>query len=494
MGHDGNHLLIGWAAADLTPDRPVLVSGQFHARVSEGVRDPITATALALASDASGQSAVMVSCDFVSIPDGLRDAVRAHVRALVPDLDPMAVFLNATHTHAGPEIRVESDALQTGGGNVPSRMGVDLEVMEPADYVAFAARRIADAVARAWAGRRPGGIGFGLAHATVGYNRRMTYYGGETRMYGNPNDPQFSHVEGGTDSSVNLLCTWDRDRRLTGVVVNLACPSQVSEGDFVLSADYWHETREELRRRLGAGLFVLPQNSAAGDQSPAKPSILIGWPAQERMWRLMERTQRQDIGVRIADAVTGILPFLEQEVDWSPRLAHRVETVSLSRRNLTRQDVDDALAEAAALREQYETLRRDLDEHPEKRGEPRWYVGITAAYRRMQWNEGVEKRFAMQQAQPRLPIEVHVLRLGDMALATNPFEYYLDFGLQIKARSKAMQTLLIQHVGSGTYLPTERATSGRSYGAVPASTPVGPEGGRELAQWTVDAINALWEE
>ena len=47
-------LRIGWASADLTPQRAVQVSGQFHVRVSEGVRDPITATALALSSgDAS---------------------------------------------------------------------------------------------------------------------------------------------------------------------------------------------------------------------------------------------------------------------------------------------------------------------------------------------------------------------------------------------------------------------------------------------------------
>jgi len=44
-----------------------------------------------------------------------------------------------------------------------------------------------------------------------------------------------------------------------------------------------------------------------------------------------------------------------------------------------------------------------------------------------------------------------------------------------------MQTFLVQHVDSETYLPTLRAVTGRSYGAVPASTPVGPEGGREPA-------------
>ncbi|NLE20945.1 MAG: hypothetical protein GX623_09040, partial [Clostridiales bacterium] len=39
---------IGWASVSITPDRPVLMLGQMYHRVSEYVRDPLTATALAL--------------------------------------------------------------------------------------------------------------------------------------------------------------------------------------------------------------------------------------------------------------------------------------------------------------------------------------------------------------------------------------------------------------------------------------------------------------
>ncbi len=56
------------------------------------------------------------------------------------------------------------------------------------------------------------------------------------------------------------------------------------------------------------------------------------------------------------------------------------------------------------------------------------------------------------------------------------------------------ETYLLADAEAGAYLPTERAVAGRSYGAIPASTPVGPEGGRDLARWSVDAVNALWEE
>lgn len=498
--HDGGSgsvegLRIGWAEADLTPDQPVLVSGQFHARVSEAVADPVTATALAIESrrpDGPPAQAVLVGCDFVSIPDALRDDVRSRLRSVLPDLDPMAVFLNATHTHTGPEPRVHDDVLQAGGGTVAGWTGLDLPVMPPAQYAAMAAERIATAVIRAWQSREPGRIGFGLGQAVIGYNRRMCYRGGEARMYGDPNDPDFTHIEGATDPNVNVLYTQDRAGRLTGVVVNVACPAQVGEMDFQISADYWHETRRELRGRLGADLHVLPQCSAAGDQVTAKSKILIGWPAQERMWRLMGRTQRQDIAARIADAVTAALPYAEKEMADDPLFVHRLVTVELPRRPVTQDEANEATAAAENCRRQYESLLADLDAHPKKRNEPRWYVPITKAYRQMRWNQRVVERFNTERDQPRVPIEAHVLRLGDVAIATNPFEYYLDYGLRIKARSPAIQTFLVQLTGSGTYVPTERAVAGKGYGAVPASSPVGPEGGAELADRTVAMIRELW--
>lgn len=480
-------LRIGWASADITPDEPVEISGQFHVRVSEGVMDPVTATVLAMS--AGDEAAVLVSCDLVAIPDSLLQAVRTWVAAAVPQLDPMCICLNATHTHTAPEMRAQGDVRLFGGGIASVGTCVELPTMGAAAYVAMAAERIGQAVQAAWQGLQPGAIGYGLGYAVVGRNRRVTNFSGESRMYGDTSAADFSHIEGYEDHAVNLLATWDAGGELTGVVVNVACTSQVTETIFQISADFWHETRVELRRRLGEGLFVLPQCSAAGDQSP---HVMFDKAAEERMMRLAGRSGRQEIAVRIADAVTAALPLIEKEPMAAPVLQHRVETVELSRRKLSEDDVREATAEADEARAQYETLRADLEAHPEQRDQPRWYVRITECYRRMKWSEGVGARRELERAQPRLPIEVHVVRIGDIVFATNPFEYYLDFGVQIKARSPAVQTFVVQLAGGGTYVPTERATAGRSYGAVPASTPVGPKGGRELVEWTVAAIDALW--
>src|SRR5690606_35211845 len=97
-----------------------------------------------------------------------------------------------------------------------------------------------------------------------GQNRLTSYFDGSSKMYGKTNDFEFSHLEGYEDHAINLLYTWNEEDKLTGVMVNVAVPAQAGGSQGKISADYWHETRAELRRRLGEDLFIFPQLSAAG--------------------------------------------------------------------------------------------------------------------------------------------------------------------------------------------------------------------------------------
>jgi hypothetical protein len=89
-------------------------------------------------------------------------------------------------------------------------------------------------------------------------------------------------------------------------------------------------------------------------------------------------------------------------------------------------------------------------------------------------------------------MELHVLRLGDIAIATSAFELFTDFGVQIKARSPALQTFVIQLAGPGSYLPSGRAVHGGGYSAIAESNEVGPAAGQFLVDRTIDRINSLW--
>ncbi len=251
-------LLIGWASADITPDRPVQLQGQFHQRISERVRDPITATALALETKGEdGDQAVIVSCDLVGVSKDLQETVREKVAARVGDLDVKKVFMAATHTHTGPVLHESLRYPDLPDG-----------VMSPAESRGLVVDGVSEAVITAWNGRKEGSAGWALGHAAVGFNRRLSYADGNSQMYGKSDRPDFMQVEGCQDPGIEILFTWNAAGAPTGVVVNPACPSQVVEGKLFLSADFWDEARLRLKRRFGSDFSVLPLCSAAGDQSP----------------------------------------------------------------------------------------------------------------------------------------------------------------------------------------------------------------------------------
>lgn len=509
MESNTGNLRIGWASSDITPDKPVILHGQFHARISEGIMDQVTATALAMESVKNNSSVkvILVSCDLVFITGDLLNAVRNRLKEAVPELDLQNVILNGTHTHSGPQFAASREVINefapgfAATSDIKSVYGIELDAMEFSECRDFLAEKIAEAAEKAWKSRKPGGISFGLGHAVVGHNRLASYFSGKSVMYGKTNTPDFSNIEGFEDHSVNLLFTWDTKKRLTGIIINIACPAQVSESDYLISADFWHDTRLEVRSRFGEDINILPQCSAAGDQSP---HFMTGAKGEERMQRMMFNDtvkagrgtpgRRKQIAIYIADAVTSVYPYIKDNIDWDPFLKHQTDVVKLSRRSLSDTDVDREMDEAQKWKEQYEKMLQDIHMNPEIKEKSRWYVGISSAHRRMLRGYGVKERYDLLKVQPEMPVEIHVIQLGDIVIATNPFELYLDYGIRIKARSPAVQTFLVQLCGHGSYVPSPRAIQGGSYGAIPASTLIGPEGGMELVEKTIEMINSLWDE
>lgn len=454
-------------------------------RLSEDVADPLTATALAL--DSGEDHVIFVSCDVVVIPDEWRDAIRALLKD--KDFDPQKVLFNATHTHTGPEIRVRTTKSDL---SKPDGSGVFLNAASIQEYLEDAARQVAQIVIDAWHSRKPGSIAYGQDFAVIGRNRRWVDHDGKATMYGlnKSTFERFSHIEGYEDHSVNLLATYDDNEALTGLLINLPCPSQDREMEFVFSADFWNEARQLLREKWGKDLFILPQCSAAGDQAPRPP---YEKQAYERMLQLRGRTSREETAHLIQECVARLLPDIAKDKQSSLLLRHQVETLELDAIPIQQHHVEEALREAAHWRNVYEEEKQKLEDQPESKNQPHWYVPVTRAFRRMNWYQNVQTRFEQQSLSPKVPAEIHVVRLGEIAFASVPFEYYLDFGIRIKVRSPALQTFLIQLSGGGTYVPSERSVKGGGYGSIPASNPVGPEGGQIMADYIVKVLYTLFE-
>lgn len=429
-GDRSGQLYIGWSVADITPEKPVVLTGQLHKRISESVQDPLTVTVLALETrDDSGiaEQAIMVSCDLIFTRAQTQRKLQHAVTNLLPDFDGSKLFLNATHTHTGPGlIDNEFFGLYTTGDSSG--------IMKPSEYEAFFIDRVASAVVQAWRKRKPGGFSWGLGNAVLGHNRRTVKIDGTARMYG-VGDPEFSHYEGTEDHQVPMLFFWDNNQSLTGMVINTIATAQVTDGTNFISADFYHEVRQRIKKKYGEDVYVFIQVGAAGDITPASHEFIYKR-AENMMLKRKGITARQELANRLLYAIDNVMPYADYDIEEKVIFKHAVVKIELR-----------------------------VKEPPA----PPFYL-----------TDDVK------------PAELHVIRLGDIAIATNPFELFVDYGLLIKARSKAVLTFLVQlscqHSG---YLPTKRAARGGGYSA--DKYLVGPEGGYKLVDETVKQINKMWE-
>lgn len=200
------------------------------------------------------------------------------------------------------------------------------------------------------------------------------------------------------------------------------------------------------------------------------------------------------IAVEIADAVEFVLPAAEKTIEFTPVFAHRAEQVEISLRRLAEADIKPVEERFEGFLKQYRTLREKLEAQPELKQKPGWFSDITGVFWNLRRASNVLDRFELQKTKPTIPVEVQVIRLGEMVIATNRFELYVDYGTQIKGRSRAVQTFVVQLAGQASYLPTRRSIAGGAYGAIPESTLIGPEGGGELVDRTVELIGSLWSD
>ncbi len=451
-------LRFGAATADITPDQPVALSGQRHLRISKKPETPISATALALESRKGNEvldQAVIVSCDLVAIREGILEKVREKVKPRLPDFDVKKLFLSATHTHTAPVTLEGRYAIPKTG------------VMTPTEYVDFMTSRIADAVVKSWTNRKPGKLSWGQGQAVIAQNRRAVYANGTAVMYGRTNNEKFRGQEGTEDHNLEVLFFWDADDKLLATAINVACPAQEVEGGSSLNADFWHPVRETLRERFGKDLHILGWAGAGGDQSP---HLMIGKAADERMRKLSGLTRLEELARRIVNGWTEAYEAAHKDKHTDAVLHHISHPIKLPYRKVT----DVELADAKMQVEKYA-------KNPAQRWNYLWHQSVVTRHE-IQQTEGVGT----------FEMELHLLRLGDIAIASNEFELFTDYGFQMKARSPAVQTFVIQLTGSAGYLPSERAVNGGGYSAIIQSSRIGPKGGQSLVEQTVSGMKSLW--
>ena len=481
---NNDKLLIGWSEADITPElngKLVPLSGQYYARYAKGIHSRLKNVVVAISS--GDEYFITGSVDNVGCRIGFHDAVRAEVARLEPEIDPSKIFLNAIHTHSAPRL----DIAEKPAPEEPGELSIEEYTRS---VVPIVARNIVDA----WRSRKPGGIIRGFGNARIGHCRRAVYRDGTAEMYGDTTREDFVGMEAGEDTGVEMLFTCDESGKKTGMLLNAACPSQTMEATYFVSSDFAGAARELLKKEFGDDFHTIYEISPAGCQSPR--DLVRHYTAEPDFWHadgVEVLANRLLAAVRNADFGTP---------EFSPELRHVTRRVSLPRRRVSYRDFMAATAELKRLEkimpeaEAFEKFCAEVHAN-EKLDGPGPYDSKLHHFVLIRNAKAVVKRYNEQDAAPDLHFDMNVVRLGDAVIANNPFELYLYYGQNIKARSHAKQTFLVQLSNgsdiSAGYLPSPDAEKFGGYGGLVVNGQVGSDGGYKLADITVETINSLFD-
>lgn len=189
--------------------------------------------------------------------------------------------------------------------------------------------------------------------------------------------------------------------------------------------------------------------------------------------------------MRILYAVSETLEWAVKDIKTELPIIHTVKTIYLEKRLVTDDEYKDAiigLENLAVLGPTKEQLACNS-------------ILITS---RNNYEE-IISRYKSQKDKPMLPMELHVLKIGDIAFASNRFELYMDYQHRIQARSPFEQTFIIQLAGQagndgGTYLATERAMENKGYSASIYCNRVSAKGGQTLVEETVELLRMIFNQ
>lgn len=341
------------------------------------------------------------------------------------------IMVAATHNHAGPAV--------AGIGEVRRDEGY-IEALVQKCVILFGA---------ALKARRAARLGFAnVFDFEIAHNRRILMRDGTTRTHGTLKDASTALcIEGPMDPEVAVIAARDLKGRTLGMIVNYACHPTHLGGGTIFSAGFPGVMSRTLQAQgVPVAIFL---NGASGNMHHGNPAAGADMGMDEAGRKLA------------ADAMAAVAK-MTFESGW--KLGGGRTTVQLPYRKLTPRELAGTIPGA----------QRFID---------------TKIYERFM--PGLMARIKERKTQPA---EVQVLRLGDLAVAGIPAEYFVEHGLRIKLDCWPVRALISGFTnGMVGYVPTAEAFKRSGYETTlgPPSK-LAPEAGDRLADATIRLVKRLW--
>ena len=409
----------GFAERDITPDPGMEVPGAYVKSREWKIHDPCKVRAVVFDDGRTRVALVGLTRSCSKVPCSGGEA--NHPRALW-DSRLIQCWLAPRITIRRGRLVWSNRASTTTPQPLVKKLAYEVSSDADAGYVERVQEEIVTAVCHANSCRVEARCGFGVGNESkVSFNRRLRMKNGLTYTHPGQGNPDIVGYAGPIDPQVGVVGAWDKSGRLLGCIVNFACHATTSPGGF--SANWIYYMEKTIRGSLGADLPVVFLQGCCGDITQVDNLSPYAFPAEEKWAEIVGSS----VG---AEAVKVLVKAASSE---EISLEARTKVWKIKRR----------VPSAEHVRQSYELVQKDPKQ-----------VDMT------DWVFAKETVLldALLAKEPAVEVEVQAIQVGPAVFLTNPAEFFVEYGLELKAKSRFPFTFPVELAnGCVGYVPTEEA-------------------------------------
>lgn len=409
----------GFAERDITPgigmEQPGGYGKSYHRTFHDACKVRVAVF------DDGKRKVALVGLDTLVIPRQVVLDARARIEKET-GIPGDAVMIGASHSHSSGPVGMVLPGEYDGASELVKKLAYEDSSCADAGYLLRVTHEIAEGVRAAHAACVPAQLGFGFGHEDkVAFNRRLRMKNGQSWSHPGAGNPDMIEYAGPIDPQVGVVGAWDLQGNLLGVMVNYACHATTNPGG--ISANWIYYLEKTLQGALDTRVPVVFMQGACGDVtqvdnlSPHRRPGAVEW--------------AQLVGGRVGAEAVRVLLAMPKTTEAA--LDTRQKVLSIPRRKPAPARVKRSLELVQA-------------------GKPK---GDTT-----EWTFAKEILMLdhLCQTTPAVDSEVQVIQVGPAAFVSNPAEYFVQFGLDIKKGSPFPFTFPVELAnGIVGYVPTEEA-------------------------------------
>lgn len=449
----------GFAERDITPGIGMEQPGGYGKSFHKTFHDPCKVR-VALFDDGKKRAAV-IGLDALVIPRQVVLDARAQIEKLT-GITGDSILVCASHSHSsGPTGMVMPGEYDTASDLV-KRLAYEESSCADAGYLVRLTSEIVARVVAANQNKVPVQLGFGFGHEDkVAFNRRLRMKNGQSWSHPRPGNPDILEYAGPIDPQVGVIGAWDMQGQLVGVVVNYACHATTNPGG--ISANWIQYLEKTIQGGLGTRAPVVFMQGACGDITQVDNLAKAQTPKPEEWSQL--------VGGRVGAEAIRVL--LSMSKTTAAPVDTRQEVLKIKRRPPSPQRVEKSLA---------------IVQQPKNTVEPTEWIFA---------KEIVMLDF-LNKTTPVVDCEVQCIKVGPACFVSNPAEYFVQYGLDIKKGSKHAFTFPCElSNGIVGYVPTEEAFGPHGGGyetRLTAYSNLEVTGGTQMANKGIELANQMTPE